>query len=70
MSNTTTSTSSGGIGFLGLLTIVFITLKLTGYITWSWLWVVSPLWIGLLISLVFFVIALIIMGLATRNRGW
>jgi hypothetical protein len=38
--------NNGGIGFLGLLTIVFITLKLTGYIAWSWWWVLSPLWLG------------------------
>ncbi|MGZ9677454.1 hypothetical protein [Flavobacterium sp. GNP001] len=37
------STSSGGIGFAGLLTIVFITLKLTKYIDWSWWWVLSPI---------------------------
>ena len=37
------SSSSSGIGFLGLLTIVFITLKLTGFISWSWWWVLSPL---------------------------
>lgn len=37
-------TTSGGIGFTGLLTIVFIFLKLTGYITWSWWWVLLPLW--------------------------
>jgi len=37
-------TSSGGIGFFGLLTIVFITLKLTGFINWNWIWVLSPLW--------------------------
>ena len=36
---------SGGIGFCGLLTIVFIALKLTGYIDWSWWWVLSPLWL-------------------------
>lgn len=38
------SSSSGGIGFFGLLTIVFTALKLTGYISWSWWWVLSPLW--------------------------
>lgn len=38
--------TSGGIGFIGLLTIVFITLKLTHVINWSWLWVLSPIWIG------------------------
>lgn len=40
------SSSSGGIGFLGLLTILFIGLKLTGYIDWSWWWVLSPLLFG------------------------
>jgi ABC-type antimicrobial peptide transport system permease subunit len=52
------SSSSGGIGFFGLLTIVFIVLKLTGYIDWSWFWVISPILvpitfgIGLLIIIV------------------
>ena len=36
------SNSSGGVGFCGLLTILFIGLKLTGYIAWSWWWVLSP----------------------------
>lgn len=40
------SSSSSGIGFVGLLTIVFIVLKLLGKITWSWWWVLSPLWIS------------------------
>lgn len=44
MNHNTKATSSGGIGFLGLLAIVFITLKLTGYITWSWWLVLLPLW--------------------------
>lgn len=39
------SESSGGITFVGLLTIVFITLKLCNVIDWSWWWVLSPLWI-------------------------
>jgi hypothetical protein len=46
MSDTKT-TSTGGIGFGGLLAILFIALKLTGVITWSWWWVLSPLWIPL-----------------------
>jgi len=36
--------SASGIGFFGLLCIVFITLKLTEVIAWSWWWVLSPLW--------------------------
>lgn len=46
------SSSSGGIGFTGLLTIVFIVLKLTGFIDWSWIWVLSPAWISLAIATV------------------
>ena len=38
------TTQSGGIGFLGLLTILFIGLKLTGHINWSWWWVLAPIW--------------------------
>lgn len=54
---TTSSSSTGGIGFVGLLTIVFITLKLLGYITWSWWWVLSPIWITAIV-----VIAIVIVG--------
>ena len=39
------TTVNGGIGFVGLLTIVFIVLKLCGVISWGWIWVLSPLWI-------------------------
>ena len=46
------SSSNSGIGFTGLLTIVFITLKLIGYISWSWWWVLSPVWIPMLIGIV------------------
>ncbi len=53
--------NSGGVGFGGLLTIAFIVMKLTGYIAWSWWWVLSPLWIsaglGMLIVLVMIVVA-------------
>ena len=57
----TSSSSSGGIGFGGLLTVVFITLKLTGYITWSWWWVLSPLWIGVVL-LALFLVAILVIG--------
>lgn len=54
------SASSGGIGFCGLLTIVFITLKLLGQIDWSWLWVLSPLWIPFVLILVILAFGLFI----------
>lgn len=49
------TTANGGIGFVGLLTIAFIVLKLVGVITWSWVWVLSPLWISAVIYVVIFV---------------
>ena len=39
------SSSSGGIGFVGLLTVAFVVLKLLDIISWSWWWVLSPIWI-------------------------
>ena len=57
--------ADGGIGFFGLLAIVFIILKLCGTITWSWWWVLSPLWITALITLVVIIIVLAV----CRYRG-
>ena len=48
--------SGGGIGFCGLLTIVFIVLKLLGVIQWSWVWVLSPIWIPLIIIIILLII--------------
>jgi len=39
------NSSNSGIGVTGLLTCIFITLKLTDMIQWSWWWVLSPIWI-------------------------
>ena len=52
--------NSGGIGFIGLLTIVFIVLKLTKVIDWSWIWVISPIWIVLLLGIIVGIINLIV----------
>ena len=38
------SNVTGGISFLGALFLVFLVLKLTGTISWSWWWVTCPLW--------------------------
>lgn len=53
------------IGFLGLLTLVFITLKLTGYITWSWWLVTLPLWGGLALILTIMLVVLLSAGIIT-----
>lgn len=50
--NKTTAKRRGGIGFAEVLTIVFIVLKLVGVIEWSWLWVLSPIWITVAIVVV------------------
>ena len=55
-SNNNSSSTGGGIGFVGLLTIAFIVLKLLGVINWSWLWVLSPIWITPIIIIVIVVI--------------
>ena len=58
------NTNTGGVGFLGLLTLLFIGLKLTGYINWSWIWVLAPLWIPISIALLLLsaVILLVALG--------
>ena len=48
--------TSGGIGFCGLLTIVFIVLKLCNVISWSWVWVLAPIWIPTLIAIILLLI--------------
>lgn len=52
MNNNVSSSSSSGIGFVGLLTITFVVLKLLGVISWSWVWVLSPLWISFVLGAV------------------
>ena len=51
-----TASSSSGIGIVGLLGIVFVTLKLLGVIDWSWWWVTAPFWGGSALVLAVFVI--------------
>lgn len=46
------SKSSGGDGVGGLLLVLFIGLKLTGYIAWSWWWVLAPVWLPLVVLIV------------------
>lgn len=57
------SGGSGGIGFAGLLTIAFIVLKLCNVITWSWVWVLSPMWISLGIAALIFIIAVVVLAI-------
>lgn len=56
-----------GIGFTGILTIVFIVLKLLGKISWSWVWVLAPLWISFAFGLLMFVVLIILFAIADRQ---
>jgi hypothetical protein len=57
--------NNGGIGIFGLLGVVFVTLKLTGVIAWSWWWVTLPFWGGIALLLVIIAIITLI-ALATK----
>lgn len=61
--------SNSNVGQLGitLLTIAFVVLKLTHVIDWSWWWVLSPLWIITLASIVIVILALIAAGRERRT---
>lgn len=66
MSSETKVSYSGGIGFLGLLTIVFIILKLIGKIDWSWWWVLSPLWITFMLCMLIFILMIIVIDIMKK----
>ena len=63
MNKTTTkiSVTTGGLNFVTLLTLVFIVLKMTGYIDWSWWWVFSPMIITAVAGVLVIIIALIVL---------
>ena len=61
------SNSAKGIGFTGLLTVAFIVLKLCGVIKWSWIWVVSPIWISFALFMLIFFLLLGIKVWAEKN---
>lgn len=55
------SNSSSGIGLFGLTFIVFLVLKLTHVIDWSWWWVAAPIWGGIVIGIIVWgIIALLV----------
>ena len=69
MNNKRNNTTAGGTGFCGLLAVVFIVLKLTGVINWSWLWVLAPIWITTVITLAIVVIVLAVILVRELTKG-
>jgi hypothetical protein len=59
MKNQNSVSVNVGPGFLGILGLIFITLKLTDYIDWSWWWVLAPIWIPFaLVAFVFVIVGI------------
>ena len=58
----------GGLGIVSVLTIVFIVLKLLGVIKWSWIWVLSPIWISAVIVVAVF--SVILIGGRIKHGNW
>ena len=58
----------GGLGIVSVLTIVFIVLKLLGVIQWSWVWVLSPIWISAVIAVAVF--SVILIGGRIKKGKW
>lgn len=59
MNDSNSTSVSGGGGFVTLLAIAFIVLKLTKVINWSWWWVLAPLWIPTALALVILLVAIV-----------
>ena len=64
--NNSSCTISLGGGFTGALTIAFIVLKLVGVINWSWIWVLSPLWICFILVILVLLAIIIVVGIISR----
>lgn len=64
------SSSGGGVGIPTVIQIVFIILKVVGVIEWSWLWVLSPTWISILVVIFVLLILFIVkvISVASRNK--
>ena len=60
--------SSSGLGFSSVLTIVFVVLKLVGVIDWSWVWVLSPLWISAILT-VLIIVGIVLYGVY-EDKKW
>lgn len=56
----TENRQSAAMGFTGWLQLLFIGLKLTGYINWPWVWVLAPIWISISFLVLLIVLAFIL----------
>jgi hypothetical protein len=61
-----TNNNGGGMGLGTILFLIFLVLKLTNYIDWSWWWVSAPLWVT---AILYIVIAIIMATYLQKRRG-
>ena len=61
-------TKQGGLGIVSVLTIIFVVLKLLGATKWSWIWVLSPIWISAVIVVAVF--SVILIGGRIKKGKW
>ena len=59
---------NSGMGFISVLTLIFIVLKLTNNISWSWVWVLSPIWISTILIILIF--GIILVSGRIKKRKW
>ena len=68
MENRNNGITFDGIGFFGLLGIVFIVLKLCKVITWSWFWVIAPLWMPTAIVVLILIIVFLVVNRKYKKK--
>ncbi len=70
------STSGDGVSVMGLLGLLFVTLKLTGFIAWSWWWVTCPFWASIAVASAIYIVAfswiaiLVVRDYLRSGRKW
>lgn len=64
MNRAQAGSAAGGLGFVGALTLLFIALKLTHVIDWGWEWVLSPLWLSCIGTMIVVVVAVVMFVVA------
>ena len=63
-----TTTNSSSISLCSLLFLLFVGLRLTGYIDWSWWWVTAPLWLPIGAVILFLALGMLLLSHETKMR--
>lgn len=63
------NSKSGSMGVGFILFVVFLVLKLTGTISWSWWWVTAPLWGGVALAIIFVLVGIVLLVIAEKRKA-